>query len=397
MSKRLMLMLIVIFSVFAFAGTALAASGQVTLNYNGKNLPSDVPPVIKSGRTLVPVRVISEALGADVNWDSTLQEITITKNDKVIKLMINNKQVLQNGQKLTDLDVPAQIVSGRTVVPVRFVSEALGAEVGWDDKTQTVSVTFEEKRDGMTPEELMLKSNEAMTQKNSYKFKGTADMVVNMEGQAPVKTKLEMEGIYKKTGNRAEVYVKQAVYVPSLDGVPPVAVNMETYTDGGTIYQKMGTGSWQKQQLTGDIASMFQNQDPQKALQMIEDFGLIIAHGNEAMVDNKQYYTLFVKIDGEKFKSFMKNVLSQVSGDVAGGEIDKDEFAKLMDELVSGMSLDLTEKIFINKETFVADKTLMDGKISFSTGGITMTQDIKMDMEIYDLGAEVSMPDIDLQ
>jgi hypothetical protein len=97
-----------------------------------------VPPVIEQGRTLVPLRAIFEALGADVKWDGSTQTVIAIKAGKEIKLIIGG-QAYKNGQPVT-LDVPAKIVDGRTMVPLRFVSEALGTSVRWEDATQTVSI-----------------------------------------------------------------------------------------------------------------------------------------------------------------------------------------------------------------------------------------------------------------
>jgi hypothetical protein len=109
---------------------------------NGAEPEFDVPPIIKDGRTLIPLRAISEALGALVGWDAELQEITITRGDIVIKLILGSAKAHVNGQEIT-LDVPAESLNGRTLIPGRFVSEALQAIVKWEPETQSV-VIYEE-------------------------------------------------------------------------------------------------------------------------------------------------------------------------------------------------------------------------------------------------------------
>lgn len=104
----------------------------------------DQPATIIDGRTLVPLRGIFEALGAKVYWNGDTQKVTAMKGDINIVLQIGNKIATKNGKEI-ELDVPAQIVNSRTLVPVRFVSEALGAEVNWDAEHTAVEIQTGEK------------------------------------------------------------------------------------------------------------------------------------------------------------------------------------------------------------------------------------------------------------
>lgn len=114
-------------------------ANTIGVNVNGTQLILDAPPKMVNGRVLVPLRAIFEALGAQVKWDANTQTITGTKDSKTIVLKVNSKNAVVSG-KNTTLDVPAQIISGRTFVPVRFISESLGAEVNWDSDEKMVRV-----------------------------------------------------------------------------------------------------------------------------------------------------------------------------------------------------------------------------------------------------------------
>ncbi|MBQ2940920.1 MAG: copper amine oxidase N-terminal domain-containing protein [Clostridia bacterium] len=112
---------------------------------DGKALKSDVPPTIVEGRTMVPMRGIFEELGASVTWIADSQMIRATYREKIIDLKIDAKVLMlcnvATGEiKRTELDVAPFITDGRTLVPVRAISEALGAEVGWDNDTRTVTI-----------------------------------------------------------------------------------------------------------------------------------------------------------------------------------------------------------------------------------------------------------------
>ncbi|TMV48073.1 copper amine oxidase N-terminal domain-containing protein [Paenibacillus mesophilus] len=111
----------------------------VKLYVNGEEPKFEVPPFIRDGSTLVPFRAISEALKADVSWNPEERSVTVTRGDITVKLFIDSKTAYVNGQEIT-LEVPAAIVEGSTVVPVRFVSEALKAAVEWEAETQFVVI-----------------------------------------------------------------------------------------------------------------------------------------------------------------------------------------------------------------------------------------------------------------
>lgn len=99
---------------------------------------------IKDGTTLVPMRPIFEALGADVHYDSSSKKVTGTKNGKHIVLSVGNKKGYINENGVTnsvDLSYPAEITNDSTMVPLRFIGESLGANVQWDSASQSVKIT----------------------------------------------------------------------------------------------------------------------------------------------------------------------------------------------------------------------------------------------------------------
>lgn len=124
--------------LYDFNSTPIAGN-QIQVLLDGQPLKFEQPPVIIEGRTLVPMRGIFEELGASVFWDETSREVTGALNGKIIKLKIGSKTGYVNGVAVT-LDVPAQIVNSRTLVPIRFVSESLGIGVSWSDANRTVTI-----------------------------------------------------------------------------------------------------------------------------------------------------------------------------------------------------------------------------------------------------------------
>lgn len=112
---------------------------DIVVTLNGIELAFDQPPIIQNGRTLVPFRAIFEALGATVNWNDATKTVTAQKDNTKIQITIGDNKLYKNGIPI-ELDVPAQIVNDRTLVPVRAISEAFGCDVSWDGDTKTVYI-----------------------------------------------------------------------------------------------------------------------------------------------------------------------------------------------------------------------------------------------------------------
>jgi hypothetical protein len=119
---------------------ALVVLRQIPVYLDGWRLPCDVPPALVGGRVLVPLRAIFQGLGAAVNWDEATRQVTAQRGSRQVKLAIGEKAALVDGRAVA-LDVPAQVMGGRTLVPVRFVSQALGAAVEWRAAERAVYIS----------------------------------------------------------------------------------------------------------------------------------------------------------------------------------------------------------------------------------------------------------------
>lgn len=112
--------------------TIILQIGSTAVLVDEQAIINDVAPVIHNDRTLVPIRVITEALGGQVAWNEAAKEVALTVNGKEIKMTI--------GKVLEKYGVAPVIIGGRTFVPVRFVADELGAVTTWDDATKTVAI-----------------------------------------------------------------------------------------------------------------------------------------------------------------------------------------------------------------------------------------------------------------
>jgi hypothetical protein len=114
---------------------------DITVLLDGANIDfPDTLPYIWKDRTLVPIRFVSEAMGADVSWNGNEQEVTIVKDkDTIVTHIFSSKATLND--VLYTFDVPAMIKEDRTFVPLRFIAELLNCDVDWDEETYTVTIT----------------------------------------------------------------------------------------------------------------------------------------------------------------------------------------------------------------------------------------------------------------
>ena len=117
----------------------LAQEIQVIVNGQKVQFPDQQPFINKDNRTLVPVRAPMEAAGAAVTWNDAARQAIVAKGDKTAVFTIGSKQYTVNGN-VQQMDTEAQIAGNRTVFPIRFVAEAIGLTVSWDEKTRTVGI-----------------------------------------------------------------------------------------------------------------------------------------------------------------------------------------------------------------------------------------------------------------
>ncbi len=121
-------------------------SEQVAVKLDGRYLRFDVLPRLIDDRTMIPVRAVAEAFGADVGWIDETETVTIKTDAIDITMKLGEAFFTKNGKKI-ELDVPAREIDGRTLVPARAIAEALDCIVDWDDDTQTAYISAPEKEE----------------------------------------------------------------------------------------------------------------------------------------------------------------------------------------------------------------------------------------------------------
>lgn len=141
MKRSVVMIMFALLALWLIPSLAIAAQAAqeepVNLMIGGQAVVPDVPPVIQEGRTLVPVRVVAEELGAEVDWDPATKKAVIQRDSQQLVLTIGSRTAQVNGKQV-QLDTPPVIVNQRMLLPLRFVGESLGITVGWVESTRTV-------------------------------------------------------------------------------------------------------------------------------------------------------------------------------------------------------------------------------------------------------------------
>ncbi|MGV3722414.1 MAG: copper amine oxidase N-terminal domain-containing protein [Actinomycetota bacterium] len=133
--------LLPLLAIAAATVPAADAIAQIQVEVNSRAVQfGAVQPVRVNGRVFIPLRAVVESLGAEIKWEPATQTVRGRKGEREFSLQINSRLAMLNGQETT-LDAPAQMISGTTMVPLRFVAEALGAEVEWNGARQQVVTT----------------------------------------------------------------------------------------------------------------------------------------------------------------------------------------------------------------------------------------------------------------
>lgn len=137
------IMFLFLLVLLAVPGSLIQAAPPPTVVVDGQILELDANPLLREGRVLVPLRPIFEALGAVITWDEQARRVNALRGERLISLVMG-EETAQVGGVSVPLDVPPQIIQARTMVPLRFVAESMGAEVNWDSYARRVSVNTAE-------------------------------------------------------------------------------------------------------------------------------------------------------------------------------------------------------------------------------------------------------------
>ena len=231
------------------SGCVLAKSNDITVTYDGEKISFDVQPEIVDDRVMVPMRTIFETFGAKVKWDSDTQTITAKKKSKTIQMTIGSSDMTKNDETYS-FDVSPIIEDGRTLVPIRAISDMLGLDVEWNEKNNTVTITTPQDDEDnswkdntgtidldnveVTGDGISVSDNIITISKGGdFEVTGTLDdgqIVIDTEE----KVKLRLSGMSLTNKNGSSIYVKNAdkAYITLTDNTENTLTDGENYTSG---------------------------------------------------------------------------------------------------------------------------------------------------------------------
>ena len=263
MKKILSVILCLSLAASLLIGATSVSADEISVELDGNPIEFDVKPEIIDGRTMVPLRKIFEEIGATVKWDNDTQTVSARKNKKTITLSIDSAD-LQIDKGDTDeegnpiyetvtLEVPAQIVSGRTLVPARAISESFGLDVDWDGDNKKVTITSEQDEDESWKEnvgsinlsDLTYEGEGVEINDNQIKITQGGDFTVsgtlsdgNITISTKEKVKIRLSGAKITSSENPCIFVEDAdkAYITLTDGTENhlIAEN----SDDGAIYSK---------------------------------------------------------------------------------------------------------------------------------------------------------------
>jgi hypothetical protein len=402
LKKRISIILSLIL-VMALATPVFAA---VSLDINGRAYEPSSELLLENGVTLVPFDVITDALGCEVTTAG--DQVTYQKNGNSMQMNIGSTTAVVNG---TDQIMPMapRMVNGQAYVPLRFVLESLGAQVGWNGESNAVSVTYNDTRNDMTAEELMAKASVAMAEANQYKMLVDMQGAVKMKADVPEGESLDMSMDMNGTVEAwAQIdpmvmYMKQdmTIAVPGAPVPGAQAVQTEMVMNRDGIFMTMPEIGWVKMDLEGldmeELMKQSMAQDPTTVMQQMKDLGMSFSFDQDQEKNGKKYWVIKAYMDGDILNS---DYFKQLTQQIPGLEQDLD-----LEQLLKNLDLDLTFDQWIDQETFYTDYMNLSGDIRFvmdlpadptgtASGPMEMTMTLNAAYAMSDYGQEFALPDI---
>lgn len=252
---KILCILLILFLSFGCAAQAVASPSIIL---DGKPVVFDSSPVIENNRLLVPLRPVLESIDATVTWNPEAQIVTVSKGTSQVNLTIGNSIANCNGQ-IIDIDAPARIIDGRTMVPLRLLSEAFGMTVNWIEfdkdnqiivmrnpliayKTGLFHYTSRHTRWGQSLDEVMISeptlpadSDENALLYLGVEFEGTtADMGYFFIGDKLAITMYDFHGEKQPAEESVRIYNQISNIMNSRYGAPVASIQnwrSKTFTD----------------------------------------------------------------------------------------------------------------------------------------------------------------------
>jgi hypothetical protein len=410
MRKTLILAMAVL--LIALSVVPAAAEPGFVLKLNGQDYNG--PFTVYDGSTAVPLTFIEEALPVETTVEN--ETITIGLDDATLVMKLGSKAAVLNGQEKA-MPLAPQLVDQDTMVPLRFVLESLGAQVGWDAGKNEISVTTPVLKAGLTAEQMLGKITQAMTSEGRYKMK--ADTTMQMEMTADGQTQnVDMSGQVNASVQEKPLlgYVSTSMKVDNITGtdeaVPPEALVSEVVlNDEGMFMTMPGYEGWVKMEMEGldlnRLMEQYGSQDPVQSVLQMKEFGAVVNYEADKVVEGKNYGVIHVAMSEEALGKYLNSVIEQTGlFKASGAEANDTELQAILDQVLKNFKADMSYDMVFDYETYLMVSMDMDMDMNMTldipaneeTGTPATSMQIKSKQQavyqIYDYGVEFEVPDV---
>lgn len=397
-------------SLLAFlVAMPVGAAQEVKFSVNGEQ--AVVNSYLENGVTMIGVDSFARITGA--TWEESADAVKIVKNGKALILTVGKKNASLDGSSYSLAKAPEK-VQEQLYIPLRSVSQALGMEVAWDRAESRVNLEINETRAGLTPVELLVKSEQAAQAVNTYSMEGsfTIDMAMRAEDVEETVPSMVTTISGQVQNEPFQTYLIQTMEMP---GMEESALEMETYMTEEKIYVKGPDGQWTVQDLPFG-PEFWQEQralqsDPLQAAAQLREMGMLLTFSDDTVIDGQDYYVVNGLLDMEKFREAYPEIMEQALGAVPLPAADLEQVQLLIQKLLENMNMDYFYRVYINQDTLMSDrvdcKIFMDLVLDLKElgemdeevlEGMPQQVELKMDMEgrfiIKDVGRPFEAPDV---
>ncbi len=388
-------------------GTAMADDNAIGILVNGQPIAQEFPARLINSTTMVPARLVSQAVGAQVGWSGEYSTVIIRTPAFATGLPIDTPVNTTRGEG-TRLEINGQLIDkapivtieGRTYLPLRMIGEHLGAGVDWDETTNQVKITTPTPANPPVVAndpimDLLLKTTTKQSAATSYGFTGKAQMKMALpltEGAAPtaMDVAMDMNGAFVKPDQMHYKVAMTIAGLPEVDGVVmPSLPETEMYMKGSIVYTKLPTGQWMKMDLgpSTDIGALTQI-DPAVSIKMMQDADVILTK-KDLTENGKEYHVVTARLEGAKLYDAVRPMLDQFGITDQLGAEEKAEMDQMVEQMMKTLRAEYS--CWINATTSETDRVTMNMSMTIEAEGISMPMEMTMDAT-YQYNTEVKMP-----
>ena len=289
-------------TAMVIAGICMSVNAYETasVTLNGQYIQFDQEPIIENGRTLVPMRKIFEAMGCDVFWYEESEMIDVYQDGENIMTLWVDDYDMWIPDKLITLDVPPKVINDRTLVPIRAISESIGAKVEWDEYTWTVIITYSKKTQNITSSGSSSNSSSYTPGNNSGNSSSNSCWHTNTRKVISID-----ERTYKNTGSSSNHTTIEVIEYQCVDCGEYVSRTTSENTESHNFEDGVCTAcGYIKENSSSNSNSSSTIQRPSSSSGTVTDYidgafmNIVVPPNQSICVPNTSEKTLAVKMDG---------------------------------------------------------------------------------------------------